>query len=150
MFVVRLRERIGHDLLLLPAVCALVFDERGHLLLGRRSDTGDWALVGGIVDPGEDVGAAVVREVWEETGVRVRADRISGVYTVPDVHYPNGDHAAYVVTTFCCTALEGQPHVNDDESLEVGYFAVDALPPLPESQLVRVRDALSGEAAAAF
>ncbi len=62
-FLADLRGRVGHAELLLPTVCALVFDSSGRLLLGRRADTGTWALVGGLVEPGEQVADAVVREV---------------------------------------------------------------------------------------
>ena len=67
-FIVRLRQRIGHDLLWLPGVTAVVLRD-GEVLVVRRSDDGSWAPVTGIVDPGEHPAQAVVREVLEETGV---------------------------------------------------------------------------------
>ena len=44
-FVLELRKKIGHDLLWLNGVTGCVLNEHGQLLLGRRSDTGEWALV---------------------------------------------------------------------------------------------------------
>ena len=44
-FILKLREKIGHDPLWLIGVTAFVEDGRGRVLLGRRADTGDWALV---------------------------------------------------------------------------------------------------------
>jgi 8-oxo-dGTP diphosphatase len=67
-FVARLREHIGHDLLWLSSATAVVLDDDGRVLLGRRSDTGTWALPGGIVDPAEQPADAAIREVFEETG----------------------------------------------------------------------------------
>jgi 8-oxo-dGTP pyrophosphatase MutT (NUDIX family) len=148
--VLRLREKVGTDLLFLPAVCGIVVDAAGRVLLNRRTDTGRWALLGGILDPGEDVAAGVVREVLEETGVHVRPDRIVGVWTVPPMECPNGDRVSYVVTTFRCTPLSGEARVNDDESLEVAWFAPDALPPLSASNLERLAAAVSERAAAVF
>lgn len=150
VFVKELRRRVGHDLLLLPGVCGLVFDDSGRLLLGRRADTGTWALIGGIVEPGEEVADAVVREVQEETSVLVTPERITGVDTVAEVVYPNRDRVCFVVTTFWCSALSGSPTVNDDESLEVAYFPLDTLPPLPPHQLRRVEVALRNDQRAAF
>ena len=73
-----------------------------------------------------------MREVCEETGVRVVPDRVTGVYLSPEVRYANGDRAQYVVTAFACTPRPGDvPRVADDESLEVGYHPLDALPDLP-------------------
>jgi 8-oxo-dGTP pyrophosphatase MutT (NUDIX family) len=149
-FVTELRRRVGHDLLLLPGVCGLVFDDAGRLLLARRADTGTWALIGGIVEPGEEVADAVVREVQEETSIVVAPERITGVDTVADVVYPNQDRVTFVVTTFWCTPLSGTPTVNDDESLEVAYFALDALPPLAGHHRRRIADALRDDQRAAF
>ena len=67
-FVRDLRRHIGTAELWLPGVTAVV--RRGaDVLLVQRSDTGEWAPVTGIVDPGEDPGVAARREVLEETGV---------------------------------------------------------------------------------
>ncbi|WP_088288940.1 NUDIX domain-containing protein [Kineosporia sp. A_224] len=149
-FVLRLREKIGHDLLFMPAVCGVVVDADGRVLLGRRSDTGGWTLVGGIMEPGEDVADAVVREVREETGIVVRPDRIVSVFTIPPMLYPNGDEVSYVITTFRCTPLSGEAHVADDESLEVGWFGPDELPPLPDRDLTLLVDALRDDGVVSF
>ena len=47
-----------------------------EILLMRRSDNGQWGLPGGYVEPGEDVTAAVAREVQEETGWRIAVDAL--------------------------------------------------------------------------
>ena len=52
-------------------VSGYVEDEQGRVLLGRRSDTGEWAMVYGINEPGEEPADTVAREVKEETGVDV-------------------------------------------------------------------------------
>ena len=142
-FVLRLREKIGHDLLWLTGVSAYVEDGVGRVLLGRRSDTGEWALVYGINEPGEEPADTVIREVAEETGVdvvptdlvRVRAQRHETVYV-------NGDRTQYLDLMFVCRLAEGgcaEPRVADDESLEVGWFAPDALPePLAASTVERL------------
>lgn len=149
--VAEIRALVGHRLLLLPSVCALVLDGRRRLLLHRRSDTGRWALLGGIIDPGEQPADAAVREVLEETGVRVVPDRVTGVYLTPEVRYANADRAQYVVTTFACTPRPGDaPRVADDESLEVGYHPLDALPDLSRDHRERIDDALAGRDAASF
>lgn len=47
-FILELRKKVGHDLLWLMGVSGYVEDEQGRVLLGRRSDTGEWAMVYGI------------------------------------------------------------------------------------------------------
>jgi 8-oxo-dGTP pyrophosphatase MutT (NUDIX family) len=141
-YVQRLRDQLGGDaLLLLPAVSAVVFDDDGRILLGRRSDNGRWALVGGIVDPGESPADAVVREVFEETAVVAEPLRVTGVYASPVIVYPNGGRSQYVVVGFACRHVSGEPTVNDDESLEVAYFPLDDLPSLSPIYLARIEHA---------
>lgn len=149
--IAELRGLVGDRLLMMPGVCAVVVNDRREVLLNRRSDTGRWAVVGGIVDPGEQPADAVVREVLEETGVHVVPDRLTGVYLTREIRYPNGDRGQYVVTAFACTPRPGDvPRVADDESLEVAYFPLDALPDLPPAHLERIEHALDGRQGAYF
>jgi len=64
----RLRERIGHDLVLLPAVTVLIWDDDGRLLLMREAQTGLWQTVGGMVDPDEAPSDAACREPRRRPG----------------------------------------------------------------------------------
>jgi 8-oxo-dGTP pyrophosphatase MutT (NUDIX family) len=145
-----LRDDVGSRLLLLPGVTAVVFDEAGRLLLGQRSDDHEWALIAGIMDPGEQPAEAIVREVYEETAVHVVPERITSVFTQPPHTYPNGDVCEYVDITFLCRAVGGEARVNDEESLEVGWFALDALPPLHPLAHRRIEAALTSGAQAWF
>ena len=54
---------------LVPGGSAIVEDDRGRILLQRRADSGNWSLPGGVMEIGESIGDAVVREVREETGL---------------------------------------------------------------------------------
>ncbi|MDF9752420.1 8-oxo-dGTP pyrophosphatase MutT (NUDIX family) [Arthrobacter sp. ES3-54] len=53
-FILRLREKIGHEALWLPGVTGVVFDDAGRVLLGQRADNRQWGLITGILEPGED------------------------------------------------------------------------------------------------
>jgi len=141
--IAALRSKIGHELLILPGVCGLVFDAVGRILLNRRSDTGRWAVLGGVIEPGEQPADAVVREVLEKTGVLVVPERITGVYSTPVMTLPNADQVQYVVTAFKCQAVSGEPKVHDDESLEVRYFDLQLLPELRPEHRLRIEHALS-------
>lgn len=143
-FIREIRATAGHQLLLLPGVSAVVFDDEGRVLLGRRADNGNWSIIGGIPEPGEQPAVTAVREVYEETAVRCVAERVVLVQALrKPVVYPNGDQCQYMDIAFRCRAVGGDARVNDDESLEVGWFSVDALPELREFALFRIKQALS-------
>jgi 8-oxo-dGTP diphosphatase len=135
-YVSTMREHIGHDLLLLPGAGAVVRDERGRILLLRRSDNGQWALPAGMIEPGEQPADAVLREIQEETGVIAEIERVGGV-GVHAATYPNGDECSYLTVWFRCRAVGGQARPDGDESLEVGWFAPDELPAV--NRLTRLR-----------
>ncbi len=143
-FILALREKVGTDLLWLTGVTAVVRNDRGEVLLGRRADNGQWALVSGILEPGEQPAVGLAREIEEETGVVARIEALTSVWTLPQQGYPNGDRAQYLDLCFLARHVSGQARVNDDESLEVGWFAVDALPePLMERARQRLERALA-------
>jgi 8-oxo-dGTP diphosphatase len=147
-----LRAKVGHDVLLTPGVAAVIVNDRGEVLLQRRSEDGRWGLPGGAMEPGEEPAETLVREVLEETALEVVPERIVGVYSGPDfrVRYDNGDEAMIVSITFACRPGRGEPRVNDDESLEIRYFARDALPVMERRHLVRIADALENDPRARF
>lgn len=142
-YVRALRSHVGTDLLWMTGVSAVVRNDQGDVLLVRRADTGRWALVSGILEPGEQPAVGLAREVEEETGVVAEVEALTGVWTLPELTYPNGDRAQYLDLCFTARHVSGDARVNDDESLEVGWFATDALPDLPHRTRVRLERAFA-------
>ncbi|WP_207345207.1 NUDIX domain-containing protein [Arthrobacter sp. E3] len=142
-FIIKLRGKIGHDPLWLPGVRGVVFDAEGRVLLGERSDTGGWALITGILDPGEEPGPGLLREVFEETAVVAEIEQLLGVAAVGPVTFPNGDVCDFLNIEFIARYVSGTARVNDDESLAVGWFAIEDLPPLREGHLACIQRALA-------
>jgi 8-oxo-dGTP pyrophosphatase MutT (NUDIX family) len=142
-FILELREKIGHDLLWLTGISGVVLNDAEQVLLVRRADTGGWALVAGILEPGEQPAVALVREVQEETAVVVEVERLISIESLPPGAYPNGDQVQFLDLCFRCRPLSGEPRVNDDESLEVAWFPLDDVPDLSPRELACIADALS-------
>ncbi|MGR6319564.1 NUDIX domain-containing protein [Micromonospora soli] len=143
-YVARMRRHIGSELLLLYGVSAVVTDDAGRVLLARRGDNGRWSVPAGMVDPGEQPADALLREVHEETGVKVEIERLGGVATHPVV-YPNGDVCEYLNVWFRCRAVGGAATPDGDESLAVGWFDPDELPELDDWSRLRICTALREE-----
>jgi 8-oxo-dGTP pyrophosphatase MutT (NUDIX family) len=147
----RLRERIGHELVLLPAVCVLIWDDDGQLLLMREAQTGRWQTVGGMVDPDESPSNAALREAEEETGLMVRLERLRTALGGPGyrVYYPNSDVCSYVSIVFDAVVVSGEL-AGDDEVAELRWFHRDEIGELELDPLNRhlLRDVgvLSGPA----
>ena len=149
-FIVEIRKKIGHDLLWLPGVTGVVVDDEERVLAVRRSDNLRWTLVSGCLDPGEQPAVGMVREILEETGVTARAVRVLAVDVTGQFAHPNGDETVFMDTAFLCHATGGTARVNDDESVDVGWFPVAELPELPERHQAYVKQYLSGAEAAWF
>ena len=126
----RLRERVGHDLLLLPSVSVLALDGDGRVLLVRHADSGAWGTVGGVIEPDEAPADAARREAREEAGVDVElvglVDVVGGAGF--RVTYPSGDEAAYVAAVYEARVVGGVPEPDGDETTEVGWFTRAELP----------------------
>ena len=115
-----------------PCVGAVVHDVRGRLLLVRRGhapSAGLWSVPGGRMEPGETEVQAVVREVAEETGLRVRPDRVLGRVRI------DGDGVVFTVTDWACTLLDPAARaVAGDDAADVvfvdaaGLAALDMAP----------------------
>lgn len=107
---------------------ALIFDQDRVLLVerGRPPLTGEWSLPGGLVETGERLEDAVVREVWEETGLRVEAGAIALVFERIMLDEAEGCEYHFVLIDFYCTVLDGDLRPGDD-SRRVDWFAIDSL-----------------------
>ncbi len=143
-FILELRKKIGHDLLWLPGVTAVVFDRMGRVLLVRRSDNGRWALVTGCLEPGEQPAAGAIREVLEETGVEIEVERVLRIEAMQAGTCANGDRVQFMDTALLCRAVTFDARVSDDESTAVGWFGLDEMPALSERMTACIAAALSG------
>jgi 8-oxo-dGTP pyrophosphatase MutT (NUDIX family) len=140
--------RLGREGQLRMGCSAVLFDEtRQKVLLTQRTDNGRWCLPGGTMEAGESVAEACEREVWEETGLKVRVKRLIGVYSNPDqlVIYPDGNKAFFVVLNFEVELISGELGLSN-ETTAFGYYTPDEMKSMPMhgQHLLRVEDTLLG------
>jgi 8-oxo-dGTP pyrophosphatase MutT (NUDIX family) len=131
----RLRAVVGSRPLILVAAGALICNAAGDLLLQRRTDDELWGIPGGSMELGESAEQTARREVWEETGLVIGDVRLFGIFSGPEMRhaYPNGDAAAIVSVVYRTNPAPGQVPTPGDESLELRYFASEALHTVPLS-----------------
>ncbi|TCM50146.1 NUDIX domain-containing protein [Kribbella sp. VKM Ac-2568] len=140
-FILELRKKIGHDLLWLTGITAVVLDDDERVLLVRRTDTGRWSLSAGILEPGEQPALGLLREIEEETAVESEIVRLVSIEALPPSSYPNGDQVQFLDLCFRCRPIRGEARVNDDESLEVAWYSLDDLPELTDRELTYLANA---------
>ncbi|HDX9509782.1 TPA: NUDIX domain-containing protein [Bacillus cereus] len=131
LYYKKIREQLGHELILIPSVAAVIKNEQGKILF--QYPGGEyWSLPAGAIEPGETPEEAVVREVWEETGLKVQVKKQKGVFGGGRFRhiYPNGNQVEYIVVVFECEITSGKLKSIDGESLKLQYFSFSEKPTL--------------------
>lgn len=145
-------ERIGKLGAILLGCSAIIFDPtRQKVLLTRRTDNGQWCLPGGRMEPGESAVEACAREVWEETGLRIRVERLIGVYSNTHrlIEYADGNRFHVVAMNFEAEPIGGELGLSDETS-DFGYFSPAEIEGMDvmEHHRERIEDAFAAQMAA--
>jgi ADP-ribose pyrophosphatase YjhB (NUDIX family) len=117
------------------SVAGAVVDEQGRALAIRRRDNGRWEPPGGVLELGEILHDGLRREVFEETGLKVEPDALTGVYQ----NLPRG----IVAFVFRCHAVGGDLGPSEEAS-EVAWLTPEEITDrMSEAYAVRLLDALT-------
>ncbi len=115
----------------------IVTDDRQNLLLVKRSvdpQKGLWCLPGGFIELGETPENAALRELYEETGLTGKIQKLLGVITNPNKLYDTVLLVGYLVTE-CTGSL-----VAGDDASDIGFFSYCNLPEIAfESHMKFIR-----------
>ncbi len=103
-----------------------VVHEGKILLIQERTDE-RWAMPGGWADLGNTPASVAEREVWEESGYRVKTEKVVAVLDANRVEPLEFYHAFKII--FLCRLIGGKPHISN-ETMAVGFFNLNELPPL--------------------
>lgn len=116
---------------ILPAVAAIVFNDKGEVLLQRRKDVDKWGVISGHVEFGESVTEAILRELQEETATSASIKRLIGIYSSPlSQTYQYTDRTVQYVTSYFEVNLLADipPNFSNEETAELRFFPPDAIP----------------------
>ena len=122
-------------------VDGIVLKDGKILLIKRKNQPFEnmWALPGGFVDYGEKTENAVIREMFEETGLKTEINHLVGVYSDPN-RDPRGHTVSVVYLLDVCNGeLKG-----GDDALEAKFFDLNNLPDLSFDHEYIIKDALGG------
>jgi ADP-ribose pyrophosphatase YjhB (NUDIX family) len=109
-------------------VRGVVFSGDKVLLVRELNDHGLWTLPGGWVDILDTPSSAVEREVWEESGYKVRALKLLALYDRNKHGHP--PHPFHIFKLFFLCELLGGAPLDNLETSQPTFFGEDEIPPL--------------------
>ncbi|MFI0412434.1 NUDIX hydrolase [Actinomadura sp. 3N508] len=116
------------------SVSGIVRRSDGCILAIKRADDGRWVPPGGVLELDETPYEGVVREVLEETGLKVEPERLTGVY--------KNMKLGVVSLAILCRPVGGEPQTSDEATSVKWLLPSEATECMPEARAVRVTDAL--------
>lgn len=104
-----------------PSVYAVIV-EKGKVLLSKQWDGYDFP--GGGIEINETTEEALKREVWEETGVKIKVVDI--IYLADDFHkmHRNGQYVHSILVYYLCRKIGGKISIDNIADNEKSYIAM--------------------------
>lgn len=129
-YIMDLRKVVGHAPLLQCAGSVIIENEKGEILLGKRTDNHKWGYAGGSIELNETVEECAKRELFEEMGLIADELEFFMVNSGPEVHYiyPNGDEVYNVEIIYLCRKYHGTLKRQEEEVEELCFFALADIP----------------------
>lgn len=131
-YISNLRASVGKIPLIIVGATVIVLNKTEEILLQKRSDSNNWGLPGGAMEPGESLEQTAKRELLEETNLQCKEIEFLQIFSGKEFYYqyPNGDESYNIIALFKATKYEGNLKINDDEGLDLKFFPVHHYPDL--------------------
>jgi len=129
-YIKELRALVGKRSIMQCGASVIVFNESNQVLMIHRTDNNCWGFPGGSIELGEKVEVAAIREVEEETGLKVSDIELFGVFSGEELYYkyPNGDEVYNIDIVYCTKTFIGEMQMSSDETRGCCFFDINKLP----------------------
>ena len=108
-------------------VLGIIINSNNQILLTKRTDIPIWCLPGGNIEYRENPKKAIIREIFEETGFKVKIVKINGVYERMDFEHVRKDNKQFTCQVFTCKILKSNFKPNGEVS-KIKFFDMSRLP----------------------
>lgn len=133
-YIMDMRKYVGHAPLLQCAGSVIIENEKGQVLLGRRTDNQQWGYAGGSIELQETIEECAARELYEEMGLIAEELEFFMVNSGMEAHYiyPNGDEVYNVEVIYICRKFHGEIRRQEEELEELRFFDLSEFPEMNE------------------
>lgn len=128
-YMADMRKLVGHKTIIQCSGSIIIVDNKGRLLLGKRTDNHMWGYAGGSVEIDENIEDCARRELLEEMGIIADELELFCINSGKEAHYvyPNGDEVSNVEIIYICRKYHGEPKAQESEVEELRFFDIDEI-----------------------
>lgn len=138
-YIKKIRLRLGKEKFIHPAARIIIENDNKEILIIERADNENIGIPAGAFEENETIEECIIREVQEETGLKILDLMVIGISSNPNtetVEYENGDKIQYFTIEFYSNKWEGTIKIEDQDEVKSAKFVeIGTIKALPKNEL---------------